>query len=212
MQDIIALPSFVFGYHGCDQSVAEKVLAGEEQLKPSQNDYDWLETGIYFWEHNPRRAFEWAQEIKRRGGSVKHPCALGAIIDLGNCLNLLDADGLKIAQSGYAMLHEMMTHLGKSLPHNKNKLLRNLDCAVINLIHEIHGEKGKVFEGFDTVRAVFVEGEPLYPEAGFHEKNHIQLCVRNQAAIKAYFNIFNRSNCKMLTASGKSAVPCDACG
>src|SRR5580658_10415439 len=27
---------------------------------------------------------------------------------------------------------------------------------------------------FDSVRSLFVEGEELYPGAGFHEKNHIQ--------------------------------------
>lgn len=46
--------SFILGYHGCDEAVAEKVLAGED-FKPSDNDYDWLGSGIYFWEANPQR-------------------------------------------------------------------------------------------------------------------------------------------------------------
>lgn len=42
--------AFVLGYHGCDRAVGEKVLANKEHLRASDNDYDWLGTGIYFWE------------------------------------------------------------------------------------------------------------------------------------------------------------------
>ncbi|HEX8463307.1 MAG TPA: hypothetical protein VF627_01700 [Abditibacterium sp.] len=53
------LPAFTLGFHGCDRSVGEAILAGrEEHLLPSKNDYDWLGWGIYFWESNPRRALE----------------------------------------------------------------------------------------------------------------------------------------------------------
>ncbi len=34
--------AFVLGFHGCDESVGEQVLAGREPLAPSSNDYDWL--------------------------------------------------------------------------------------------------------------------------------------------------------------------------
>ena len=52
------LPGFLLGYHGCDEQVAENVLSGNDTLRPSTNDYDWLGHGIYFWESNPRRALE----------------------------------------------------------------------------------------------------------------------------------------------------------
>ena len=42
--------NLIIGFHGCDQTVVDKVLAGEENLIPSTNDYDWLGNGIYFWE------------------------------------------------------------------------------------------------------------------------------------------------------------------
>jgi len=51
----------VIGYHGCDESVVKDVLLRGRTLRPSENDYDWLGRGIYFWEHGPRRAYEWAQ-------------------------------------------------------------------------------------------------------------------------------------------------------
>lgn len=57
--------SFVLGYHGCDRKVGERLLAGED-FRPSENEYDWLGPGVYFWESNPDRALEFAQEAAAR--------------------------------------------------------------------------------------------------------------------------------------------------
>lgn len=38
-------------------------------------------------------------------------------------------------------------------------------------------------------RGVVVEGKRIYPNAGFHEKSHIQVCVRNLRCIKGYFRV-----------------------
>ena len=65
-------PSFVLGYHGCDSEVGERVLAGEMELKPSTNPYDWLGTGIYFWENNPGRALAWARMAARHAKINRH--------------------------------------------------------------------------------------------------------------------------------------------
>lgn len=50
-------PNLAIGFHGCDQSVVDKVIAGKENLLASTNDYDWLGSGIYFWENNKRLFF-----------------------------------------------------------------------------------------------------------------------------------------------------------
>jgi hypothetical protein len=49
-------------------------------------------------------------------------------------------------------------------------------------------KRKKKEKAFDSVRGVFVEGKELYPSAGFREKNHIQLCIRNPNCIKGYFH------------------------
>jgi hypothetical protein len=40
---------------------------------------------------------------------------------------------------------------------------------------------------FDTIRGVFVEGDPVYPGSEIYHKTHVQIAVRNQACIQAMF-------------------------
>ena len=180
------------GFHGCDKSVAEKIINGEKNMKPSQNLYDWLGHGMYFWENNELRAKQFAEEAaKRKGSSIKDPFVIGAVIDLGYCLDLTDASCLYELRKSYAALKDAMSKSGETMPKNQgigrngDLLLRNLDCAVIEYEHTLN-EEAKV-KSFDTVRGVFTEGAELYPGSGIHEKNHIQICVRNPNCIKGYF-------------------------
>jgi hypothetical protein len=187
-----AFTSFVLGYHGCDRRLAEKIFAGEAILKPSHNDYDWLGDGIYFWEHNAHRAHEFACELRnhpRRGGpKITEPAVVGAIFDLGFCLNLLDTRYIALVRQAHDDLILYHESVGTELPTNSvgaDLLKRNLDCAVLRMLHRTREEEGE--RRFETVRAAFIEGERLYPGAGFAAKNHIQICVRDARCIKGYF-------------------------
>lgn len=183
--------SFVLGFHGCSRDVAEKIISGRQSLLPSQNNYDWLGDGIYFWEFNGQRAYEFAQELRARSGKQKksyQPAVVGAIIDLGFCLNLLDSRYIELVRQAHEDLAHKSNQAGTDLPSNSlgpDRLLRRLDCAVIRHLHWLQGHEGK--QPFDTVRAAFFEGERLYENAGFAAKNHIQICVRNPMCIKGYF-------------------------
>ncbi|MER8928686.1 hypothetical protein [Mesorhizobium sp. M0859] len=76
--------NLLLAYHGCDKAVGEKILARQE-FKPSENDYDSLGHGIYFWEANPARALSFAaQQVTY--GRVKDPMVVGAALTLGNCM------------------------------------------------------------------------------------------------------------------------------
>lgn len=87
--------SFILGYHGCDKSVAERLLKGEP-FRKSENDYDWLGPGVYFWEANPRRALSFAGEAKnRKSFQIKAPYVVGAVVDLGLCLDLASEAGIE---------------------------------------------------------------------------------------------------------------------
>ena len=180
------LPNLVLGFHGCSKSVFESVVYQGEALKASENEYDWLGHGIYFWEQNYQRAIEWA--INRYGddGAV-----VGAVIDLGYCLNLTDSFSAQILRNGYEILKIRCEAAEMDLPQNvpskrtKDILLRNLDCAVIQQVHDYNKDNGKT--PFDSVRGIFTEGGPVYSGAEFQEKTHVQLCICNPNCIKGYF-------------------------
>ncbi len=55
----------IIAFHGCDESVRDSVLVGKVDLKASENEYDWLGSGIYFWENNYDRAFQYAEDLKK---------------------------------------------------------------------------------------------------------------------------------------------------
>lgn len=46
------LPNIIIGFHGCDKEVFQKILYKHEPFKCSHNTYDWLGSGMYFWEQN----------------------------------------------------------------------------------------------------------------------------------------------------------------
>ena len=183
--------SFVLGYHGCDRQVGEKILSGKTGFKKSEEEFDWLGPGVYFWEADPKRALEWAQE-KAKGGSYREPFAIGAVIDLGNCLDLMSRDSLDLLKSSYESLVEARKKGGLGpLPSNSGKPpdfgLRKRDCAVIRHLHEAISDSDG--EPFDSVRGLFTEGKEIYPGAGFLEKTHVQIAVCNLAAIKGTFRV-----------------------
>lgn len=80
-------PGLILGYHGTNVETAEKVIHGKgmEHLWASEKEYDWLGQGVYFWENSQRRAEAWAIEKYPTNWTV-----IGAVIQLGACLDLLD--------------------------------------------------------------------------------------------------------------------------
>ena len=185
-------PSFVLAYHGCDAAIAERIFKGLETVKPSSNDYDWLGSGAYFWEADFDRALHWAQDqvkLKR----YKIPAVVGAVIDLGNCLNLSTQEGIGLLKDAYQSYRKIRTKGGQPLAVNKDpasikdgdKLLRRLDNAVIERLHLIFKASG--LPEFDTVRGMLREGAPIYEGAGFWERTHVQIAVRNPASVIGYF-------------------------
>ena len=190
-----AKPSLLIGFHGCDKKVRDAIVDHQAMLENSKKDYNWLGTGMYFWENNPQRALDFAEELRlhpQKGKApINEPAVLGAVIDLGFCLDLLEREFIEIVRQSYEILHASYTTLGLKLPTNlpagtsKDLLLRKLDCAVIENLHQ--DRKELKLRPFDSARGVFIEGNPLYPNAGFYEKSHIQLCIRNPNCIKGFF-------------------------
>lgn len=186
----------ILGFHGCDKSVRDRIVSEKGVvLNKSENEYDWLGHGIYFWENNHERALKFAEELrdnppKGKSNLIKEPAVIGVVLDLGHCLDLLDSKHLDVLKVAYDYLCDSNIKHGLKLPENKvtesgELLVRNLDCAVIETAHALNKRLGK--DDYDSVRGVFIEGRDLYENAGFKEKNHIQIAVRNQNCIKGFF-------------------------
>ena len=191
--------SFVLGYHGCDREVAENVVNRHSHLIPSDTLYDWVGPGIYFWEADPLRAWEWAKE-RCSEGAYKQPSVVGAIIDLRNCLDLLNRTDQGLVREAYDSLVKFYESAEVPLPKNLNskkggdrdRRARALDCDVIKHLHGImdyhmespDGEPMELTPHFDTVRGMFTEGDELYPGAAFYHQSHVQIAVRSPDCIR----------------------------
>lgn len=188
----------VLGFHGCDKSVLDDIILRKTKLHKSANKFDWLGNGYYFWESSPSRAMHWAGELKANPPTSKdkkpvvEPAVLGAVLDLGHCLDLTDYKNLSLLRDAYDILQASLIK-AEFMPKNMkvgnsiDLLRRELDCAVIETLHSFNKQEGSI-KDFDSVKGVFWEGEDLYPSAGFKEKNHIQICVRNPNCIKGFFH------------------------
>src|SRR5882724_2689714 len=93
----------IIGYHGCRDEFARDVLLGNtaiEDWAPSENEWDWLGHGIYFWEHSPRRAMRWAES------RYEQPAVVGAVVQLGRCFDLLDEAVTDLLSEAYRKLEQ----------------------------------------------------------------------------------------------------------
>ncbi|SHK95964.1 hypothetical protein SAMN05444266_101725 [Chitinophaga jiangningensis] len=184
-------PGLLLGFHGCDRQVAEKIVLGRDNMRPSINRYDWLGSGVYFWQNNYERAYDFACQLAA-AGKIKEPAVVGAVLCLDYCLDLLDKDSIDDVKNNWEKIIRLIGE--GTLPRNVNpghlagsqdKLLRYLDCMVIEVAHTIAREDND--PPFDTVRCAFIEGQPIFPGASFMDKSHIQICVRNPNCIKGLF-------------------------
>ena len=186
----------VTGYHGCDAAVAARALAGAARLNLSRNAYDWLGEGIYFWEHGPQRALEWAvEQANLSGAKIKEPAVLGAKINLGECLDLLDTANTRLLGYWYVEFRRFVQQKRARIPENRDapgsrrgdRVLRFRDRAVIDYtVSRISDVEGISYQ---TVRGVFLEGEPAFPGSKIALKSHIQIAVRDSACILGFFEL-----------------------
>lgn len=179
----------VIGFHACEENLATKILNGETELIMSENKYDWLGYGIYFWEDNLGRAIAWGKELEKKDKS-RRTAVIGALIDLGSCLNFANQEYLDdLNKKSIEVQTELMllseSEKIKEIPKNKDKS-HELDCFIIN--NMISEAKNKMDKEFDSVRGIFIEGDPICEGSGFTAQSHIQISIRNPNCIKGYFN------------------------
>ncbi len=178
----------VVGYHGCTETFAQRLLLGEipvKAWKPSENRWDWLGSGIYFWEESPKRAMRWAEMNCPPG---ENATVVGAHIELGHCFDCLAEGYTPLLKEAYEDLDRTYRIEGRELPQNRggdaDAKVRELDCFVINYCLQGIEEAGTRFQ---TVRSAFLEGEPSFPGSKLFVESHIQIAVRDSSCIRGIF-------------------------
>jgi hypothetical protein len=174
----------VLGYHGCAAGFAAEMFSGAKTIaewKPSAKSYDWLGRGIYFWEHSPERAMQWARA--RHGADA---AVIGAVIQLGNCFDLTDVEKTRKLKKTHARIQREALANGEELPTNeggdRDLKRRALDCRIIS--NYLDKDAGDI----QTVRCAFWEGPDLYEGAMLREQTHIQIAVRDSSSILGIFH------------------------
>ena len=177
----------VIAYHGCDARVADRLLAGEP-FRKSRNDLDWLGEGVYFWEYGYDRALQFAEEQRKRG-KVERPAVVGALLQLGNCFDLMDTRCTADLEDAFPRFVALCERKGRPIPINggvtPDLLLRRRDCAVIKFCLDTLQGRGDVL--YDSVRWGFREGAPVFDGSGVFTKSHVQLAIRNESCILGAF-------------------------
>jgi len=166
----------------------------ETAAKASANPYDWLGNGIYFWEHGPQRAYEWAIEQTRLSGrKVKASSVLGAKINLGVCLDLLDTANTQLLGEWYVELRRFMQRNGIADAAQRDaravvvatRCYGFRDCAVMDFA--LKGMARTSGYQIPDSESVFVEGLPAFPGAKIALKSHIQIAVRDPGCVTEFF-------------------------
>jgi hypothetical protein len=121
----------------------------------------------------------WAEQQQR----IRRPAILGSVIQLGRCFDLLDTRFTRELGEFYSVWLAMLDLVGTHAPTNRGKA-RYLDRAVVEAYLLQAGAAGMEY---DTVRAAFVEGDPIYPGSGLYRETHIQVAVRNPRSIVGVF-------------------------
>ena len=118
--------------------------------------------GIYFWENNEERAWQWAKDLaKRRNSQIKEPAVVGAIIDLGYCFDLTDSAYLQELKDAYESMVELYKESELELPQNTS-IGKSTDL----LINEIK----QLIKKYDTYHFFFTDNDIVGSD--INEFNH----------------------------------------
>lgn len=187
------------GYHGCDITTRDDLIAGRTSPKSSQNKYDWLGPGFYLFEGDAARAQAFAEAAAAEPQKmftavpIKTPAVVGCIVELRQCLDMTTQRGLLEFEEAYSAFQDGYDPASQEpMPVNRaandqdsEVLLRHLDNAVFTFIHSIRDTESALH--YQAVRGAFRQGDEIAPNSGFHRKSHVQIALRDFSCVVGWF-------------------------
>lgn len=197
----MSLGTALIVYHGCDITTRDDLISGRlKHLSHSNNQYDWLGPGAYFFEGDVERALLFAQASHRNPGKrytarpIATPAVVGAVLQVQNWLDMTTQAGIKEFSLAYQAFADGLNAAGKPVPANRpasdadtDVIYRALDNAVFTWLHQARASQEPPLPSFQAVRAAFHQGEKVAPTSGFHANTHIQISLRDNACVIGWF-------------------------
>ncbi|MQA23031.1 hypothetical protein [Rugamonas rivuli] len=188
-------------YHGCDITTRDDLVSGRQQhLHHSDNRYDWLGPGAYFFEGDFERALLFAQashlnpERRYTAKPIATPAAVGAVLQVQDWLDMTTQAGIKEFSSAYQAFTAGLTVTGTPVPENRpasdtdtDVIYRVLDNAVFTWLHQARASQQPPRPSFQAVRAAFHQGDKVAPTSGFHVSTHIQISLLDNKCVVGWF-------------------------
>jgi hypothetical protein len=159
----------VRGCHGTSATHAAVIL--RDGFIRSDNDYDCLGDGVYFFEDGLAQAGAWATRAH-----PSEPAVVAADVRLEDCMDLKDSVGwVPLLAQAHDEVLRVSREQGLPLPRQTGNTHR-LDRVVIEVTVAILEREGTRIR---AVRAVFAEGAPAFPGSFLSEGFHVQVAVRD---------------------------------
>jgi hypothetical protein len=159
----------VRGYHGTSATQAAVIV--RDGFLASDNDYDCLGNGVYFFEDGLAPARAWAKRAH-----PSEPAVVQADIRLEDCMDLKDRLGwLPLLAQAHGEVLRVSRQQGLALPRQTDDAHR-LDRAVMEFTVAALQREGMQIR---AVRGVFAEGPPAFPGSFLSEGSHVQVAVRD---------------------------------
>jgi len=112
---------------------------------------------------------------------------------MGVCLDLLDTANTSLLREWYSEFRKFARQNSLPMPLNRqapgtrpgDRVLRFRDCAVLKYTMDRIAETRGI--QYQSVRGVFVEGEPAFPGAKIALKSHIQVAIKDPTCILSVY-------------------------
>ena len=187
----------VVAYHGCDRTTENALVSGDLQhLDASDNLYDWLGPGVYFFQDDWRRALMFAQasaeQPTRRftARPIREPSVVGAVLRLSSILDVSTQSGIEAFRLAYQSLQASGVPLlknRKSVPTDTDVIVRALDRQVFKYLHQMFADQD--LAPVDAIRGAFPQGDAVAPTSAIFANSHVQIALRNPRCVLGWFRV-----------------------